>query len=90
MTKESQVLDFIKNIIEEVKDFEGEITYATTLEELELDSLDYVQTQIETKKTFGVTLDNQLFISGEIKTLGELCTYIAKTAAASEETVVAN
>lgn len=91
MTTRSQVLEFVRNIVEEVKDFEGEITYDTTFEELALDSLDYVQTQIEAKKQFGVELRPELFASGQITNVGELCTYIADQAAANpaEESVAA-
>ena len=83
MTTRPQVLEFVRNIIEEVKDFDGEVTYDTTLEELSLDSLDYVQTQIEAKKQFGVDLQSELFASGQIVNVGQLCSYIAEQSAAS-------
>ena len=87
MTTRSQVLEFIRNIIEEVKDFDGEVTYDTTFEELSLDSLDYVQTQIEAKKQFGVDLQPELFASGQIVNVGQLCSWIAEqTAATATET----
>lgn len=76
MTTRSQVLEFIRDIIDEVKDFEGEVTYETTFEELSLDSLDYVQTQIEAKKKFNVELNAELFSSGQITNVGQLCSYI--------------
>ena len=78
MTTRAQVLEFIQEIIEEVKDFDGEVTYDTTFEELDLDSLDYVQTQIEAKKQFDVELNPELFASGKIVNVGQLCTYIAE------------
>ncbi|MDR2154572.1 MAG: phosphopantetheine-binding protein [Burkholderiaceae bacterium] len=87
MTTRSQVLDFIREIIEEVKDFDAEITDATTFDELELDSLDYVQTQIEAKKRFGVDLSPELFSSGKIINVGQLCTYIAEQASSESVAV---
>lgn len=82
MIIESDVLKFVRELIEELKDFEPEVTYETTLEALELDSLDYVQTQIEIKKLFQVELNSSLFSSGEISTIGDLCRYVVHTAAA--------
>jgi acyl carrier protein len=81
MTTRTQVLEFIREIIEEVKDFDGEVTYETTFEELALDSLDYVQTQIEAKKQFGVSLNTELFASGKITNVGQLCTYVVEQSA---------
>jgi acyl carrier protein len=77
MTTANEVLDFVKNLVDELKDYEDEITFDTTLAQLDLDSLDYVQTQIEVKKLFGVSLNTDLFISGKITTVGHLCQYVA-------------
>ena len=78
MITKNEVLTFVRDIIEEVKDFDGVIEYETTLEALALDSLDYVQTQIEAKKRFGVDLTAELFITGQISTVGQLCDYIVE------------
>jgi acyl carrier protein len=78
MITKNEVLTFVRDIIEEVKDFDGAIEYETTLEALALDSLDYVQTQIEAKKRFGVDLSAELFITGQISTVGQLCDYIVE------------
>ncbi len=78
MTTKEQVLTFVQEIIEEVKDFDGVIDFDTTLEALALDSLDYVQTQIEAKKRYGVDLTAELFITGQISTVGQLCDYIVE------------
>ncbi|MDP3671080.1 MAG: acyl carrier protein [Telluria sp.] len=81
MTTESDVLKFVRKLVDELKDFEQEVTYETTLEALDLDSLDYVQTQIEIKKLFQVELNNSLFSSGEISTVGDLCRHVVNAAA---------
>jgi acyl carrier protein len=78
MITKNEVLTFVRDIIEEVKDFDGVIEYETTLEALALDSLDYVQTQIEAKTRFGVDLTAELFITGQISTVGQLCDYIVE------------
>jgi acyl carrier protein len=85
MITQEDVLVFVQGIIEEVKDFEGVIDFDTTLEALALDSLDYVQTQIEAKKRYGVDLNAELFISGQITTVGQLCAYIAEASQAEEQ-----
>lgn len=83
MITKNEVLTFVRDIIEEVKDFDGAIEYDTKLEALALDSLDYVQTQIEAKKRFGVDLTAELFISGQISTVGQLCDYIVEAHSSS-------
>ena len=69
--------EFLTSSILELKDIESaELTPGLTLEELALDSLDYVEIQVGIKKHFGVDVRTDLFSSGEIKTLGDLTRYI--------------
>ena len=81
MTTENDVLEFVRALIDELKDFDGEVTYNTTLEALDLDSLDYVQAQIEVKKQFHVELSNALFTTGGFSTVGDICRYVVNAAA---------
>ena len=55
---------------------ESALVPSLVLTDIDLDSLDYVEIQVGIKKTFGVSVDPDLFLSGKIKTLGDLCQYI--------------
>lgn len=69
--------EFLTSSLLELKDIDSAaLTPDLTLEELALDSLDYVEIQVGIKKHFGVDVQTDLFSSGAIKTLGELTTYI--------------
>ena len=68
---------FLTSAILELKDIEeAELTPAITLEQLALDSLDYVEIQVGIKKHFGVDIQTDLFTSGQVSTLGQLADYI--------------
>ncbi|MES2939462.1 MAG: acyl carrier protein [Pseudomonadota bacterium] len=69
--------DFLRDAVLELKDIdEALLVPGLALADVELDSLDYVEIQVGIKKNFGVTVDADLFVSGKIKTLGDLCQYI--------------
>jgi acyl carrier protein len=71
--------DFLVSVILELKDIdEADLTPDMTLEQLALDSLDYVEIQVGIKKNFGVEILPELFTSGGVKTLGELVLHIEK------------
>ncbi|CAB9495205.1 acyl carrier protein [Alteromonas macleodii] len=66
-----------KDVILDLKDFEeDEMNIDMTFEDLDLDSLDFVEMQVVMKKNFKVTLDPEMFESGAISTLRELCDYV--------------
>ncbi len=68
---------FVKAAIFELKDMEeSSLVPELTFEQLELDSLDYVEVKLRIKREFKVELDSGLFTSGELKTLGDLISYI--------------
>lgn len=72
-----QVFDFLKEAILSLTDFdEDALSPDSALEDISLDSLDYVEIQVGLKKNFGVQPDGEYLASGKIKTLGELCAYI--------------
>ena len=81
------IFEFLKNAILEVKDIEeDDVQPDTGLELLALESLDYVDIQVNIKKTYNVEMTSDQFASGKIKTLGELAGHILEatsTAAAS-------
>ena len=71
------VAEFLQDAIVELKDVdESTLVPALTFEELELDSLDYVEVQLRIKKKFKVEITPDLFASGQLKNLGDLYAYI--------------
>jgi acyl carrier protein len=84
MDTTNTVLEFIKDMIVEMKDMEpDEITAETSIDELGLDSLDYVEIKVNVSREFLVTLTPSLFET-KIKTIGQLCTFIAEESASQE------
>ena len=71
------VAEFLQDAIVELKDVdESTLIPALTFEELELDSLDYVEVQLRIKKKYKVEITPDLFASGQLKNLGDLYAYI--------------
>ena len=71
------VSDFLKEAILELKDIdEASLVPELTIEELDLDSLDYVEIQVLLKKKYMMKIDPELFVTGKILTLGDLISYI--------------
>jgi acyl carrier protein len=67
----------ISEMICDAKDLEPEaLTPGTTLPELELDSLDYVELMVLAKREFNVTLTPEMFASDPFMTLEELALLI--------------
>ena len=70
-------LDFLIETILELKDVEeSTLTPQLRLEELALESLDYVEIQVLLKKRYALEIDPQLFMTGKIGSLGDLVDYI--------------
>ncbi|KRG77838.1 hypothetical protein ABB28_00045 [Stenotrophomonas chelatiphaga] len=77
MNTTESVFNVIRELILELKDDEIEnITLESTIEALDLDSLDFVEMQVVVRKTLGVSMDPKAFASGDISTLQALCDYI--------------
>ncbi len=71
------VFDVIRDLILELKDDEiGPITLDSTIESLDLDSLDFVEMQVVARKKLNVVMDPAAFASRDISTLRALCEYI--------------
>ncbi|STB68626.1 acyl carrier protein [Citrobacter freundii] len=69
----------ITEMICDAKDLEqGQLTPTTTLAELELDSLDYVELMVLAKREFNVNLTPEMFIQNPLMTINELCELIDK------------
>jgi len=82
MNKTNEVLEFLQTTILDMKDIDEDIVQPqTALESLELDSLDYVEVQVNIKKNYGVDLTPDLFATGKINSIGNLVDYIVTESA---------
>lgn len=72
-----QIEHFLRDAILELKDLDEAILVPETcIEDLQLDSLDYVEIQVGIKRQYDVSIEPELFATGVIKTLGDLSAYI--------------
>ncbi|MFY7927655.1 MAG: acyl carrier protein [Oligoflexus sp.] len=70
---------FLKNILLTFVELdEDAITPDTQLEDLAIDSLDYVQIQVEARKRFGIMINFAVLSEGHIRTLGDFTAYLDK------------
>jgi acyl carrier protein len=85
------VVEFLKNAVMDLKDIEPEdLSMDTELESIQLESLDYVDIQVNIQKTYKVAILSDLFVSRQVTTIGQLAAYIVaevtKLASAQEVT----
>ncbi|EPG4960153.1 TPA: acyl carrier protein [Citrobacter amalonaticus] len=79
MSQHEMIYDKISEMICDAKDLAPEaLTPETTLPELELDSLDYVELMVLAKREFNVTLNPEMFMKNPAMTLSELSQRIAQ------------
>lgn len=79
MSQHEMIYDKISEMICDAKDLAPEaLTPETTLPELELDSLDYVELMVLAKREFNVTLNPEMFMKNPTMTLCELSQRIAQ------------
>jgi len=68
---------FIKAIINRLTDFDVDtLTEQTSLEELDLVSLDFVTIKVEAKNELGIDIDLNALSQAEIDTFGQLMDYL--------------
>ncbi|MBC6533545.1 acyl carrier protein [Citrobacter amalonaticus] len=79
MSQHEMIYDKISEMICDAKDLAPEaLTPETTLPELELDSLDYVELMVLAKREFNVTLNPEMFMKNPTMTLRELSQRMAQ------------
>lgn len=72
--------NFIKTLINRLTDFDVNIlTNETSLEELDLVSLDFVTIKVEAKNQLGIDIDLNALSQVEINTFGQLMDYLDKS-----------
>ena len=85
MNTTESVFNVIRELILELKDDEIEnITLESTIEGLDLDSLDFVEMQVVVRKKLGAAMDPKAFASRNIGTLQALCDYIVELTQAAQ------
>ena len=85
MNTTESVFNVIRELILELKDDEIEnITLESTIEGLDLDSLDFVEMQVVVRMKLGVAMDPKAFASRNIGTLQALCDYILELTQAAQ------
>ena len=73
----TSVNNFLKEIILELKDIdEDRLTEDLSIQELALESLDYVELQVLVKKRYGVEVNPDLFMNGKLSTFGDVVAYV--------------
>ena len=79
MSQHEMIYEKISEMICDAKDLPPEaLTPDTTLPELELDSLDYVELMVLAKREFNVTINPEMFMKNPTMTLRELSQRIAQ------------
>jgi acyl carrier protein len=80
---ETEIFEFLKNLMLTFLDVEPEsITPETELAGLGLDSLDFIEAQVELQKTFGIKIDVSALPERAVKTVGGLVSYASECRAA--------
>ncbi|TQI80565.1 phosphopantetheine binding protein [Serratia fonticola] len=70
---------FLKAIIDRLTDIDVDaITDETTIDELDLVSLDFVTIKVEAKNKLGMDIDLNALAEAELDTFGELMDYLEK------------
>jgi len=79
MQREQEIFAVLKKLMLNFLDINtDDLTPATQLSSLGLESLDFVEIQVELEKRYGVKIDSAVFISGELRTLGDFATYVGQ------------
>ncbi|MFP5391656.1 MAG: phosphopantetheine-binding protein [Gammaproteobacteria bacterium] len=82
MNTNESVFQFLKDAVLELKDIEeDDVTPESALETIDLESLDYVDLQVSIRKKYQLEIPSDLFVSGQISTLGQLASYIVEESA---------
>jgi acyl carrier protein len=72
-----EIFNALKSVMMNFLDTEEEkLMPGTQLAELGLESLDYVEIQVELAKRYGVNLEEKVFTSGQVQTLEQFTNYV--------------
>jgi len=80
MSTYDQIFGLLKKLLLGFLDLdESKITPEVAFRDLGVDSLDFVEVQVELQKVYGVTLTSSIFASGEVQTLHELVSWVQRS-----------
>jgi acyl carrier protein len=85
MIQDTDIFNFLRDLILDMKDMEySAIQLASSFEQMELDSLDFVELQVAVKKRFRVDLLPETFALGAITNVAQLVGFIATEMVATQ------
>jgi acyl carrier protein len=79
MPANDEILEFLKDIILNISDIDAsELQSSTPVAEIGLESLDFIEVQVNLRKKYGVELPSTAFAEGQITDLGSIVDYIQR------------
>jgi acyl carrier protein len=88
MSQREGIFEFLKTLLLGVLDVEeSHLTRDTPVASLGLESLDFVELQVEFQKKYGVKVQGSLFANGQITTLGQFVDYVDQQFAVTAQAV---
>jgi acyl carrier protein len=86
MTQQQDIFEFFCDLLTDMKDLGDHVIRPTdSFRDLDLDSLDFVQIQVEVQKAYGVQVPTDEIADGSVSTLEQLAALIANEAQALAE-----
>ena len=78
MTQQQDIFEFFRDLLIDMKDLDDRAIRPTdSFKNLDLDSLDFVQIQVEVQKAYGVQVPTDEIANGSVSTLEQLAALIA-------------
>ena len=77
MPAAGEIFEFLKGVILNISDIdESEVRPSTSVADLGLESMDFVEVQVNLRKKYGVEVSSNAFADGEAKDLQAVVAYI--------------
>ena len=78
MTRQQDIFEFFRDLLIDMKDLDDHVIRPSdSFKDLDLDSLDFVQIQVEVQKAYGVQVPTDEITYGKVSTLEQLAALIA-------------
>lgn len=79
MASDEEIFTFLKGVLLNFLDVEEDsITTDAQIADLKMESLDFVELQVELEKNYKVKVRPAVFASGEVKTMGDFVSHIQR------------
>ena len=77
MPANDEILEFLKDVIVNISDIDkSELQSSTPVGQIGLESLDFVEVQVNLRKKYGVEVPGRVFADGDTSDLGSIVEYI--------------